>query len=151
MQPQIDFDYSSLLAFALERKNNRSYQTANLKSGILTILPNKRVVTLERRLSNLETASDFKGHRLDILKTLGCIPDICRKLKTLHKLYQISYIDWVIDEDNSENDECLDLLYRPSSLEAAIAKYPNQAVRVLFIHLRLIYSKFEEQAKRLKL
>lgn len=35
----------------------------------------------------------------------------------------------------------------PSSLEAAISKYPNRAVRVLFARLGLVYSKFEEQTE----
>jgi hypothetical protein len=72
------------------------------------------------------------------------------KLKALHEFYLIPYIAWAIDEDSSEEDDCLDPPDHPSSLEAAIAKYPSQAIRVLFTKLRLIYSKFEEQARRIQ-
>jgi hypothetical protein len=36
------------------------------------------VGSLERRPNKLGIALDFKGCRLDILKTLGCVLDICR-------------------------------------------------------------------------
>ena len=38
------------------------------------------------QLIDLGIASDFKGCRLDILKTLGCMLDICRFLIHTRKL-----------------------------------------------------------------
>jgi hypothetical protein len=49
------------------------------------------VGSLERRPNRPGIASDFKGCRLDILKTLGCMLDICR-LIIEHKCSNEFYI-----------------------------------------------------------
>lgn len=69
------------------------------------------------------------------------------KLKALHEFYSIPYNDRSTDKDNSEDDDCLDLITSP---DEAIAQYPARAVRVLFARLGLVYSKFEEQARKLE-
>ena len=72
------------------------------------------------------------------------------QLETLHEFYQIPYTDWSTNDDSSDDDDDLDPPWRPSSLEAAIAKFPARAVRALFARLGLVYSKFEEQAEKLQ-
>jgi len=60
-------------------------------------------------------------------------------------------MDWSINDDSSDSDDDnLEPPYRPLSLEAAIAKFPAKAVRVLFARLGLVYSRFEEQAEKLQ-
>lgn len=90
-------------------------------------------------------------------------PRTMSKLKALYEFYQFSYTDWAKDENTDwdrneegdgdgeediKGDECLDPPYCPSSLEEAIARFPVQAVRKLFAHLGLGYSKIEEQARK---
>jgi len=73
------------------------------------------------------------------------------KLEYLHEFYQLSYKDWAIDEDrDDDDDDDLDPPVHPSSLKEAIAMYPDRAVRALFAHLGLVYSRIEEHARKLK-
>ncbi|KAN0081827.1 hypothetical protein V8E54_003125 [Elaphomyces granulatus] len=67
------------------------------------------------------------------------LPEFHEKLKELHEYYHFPYEDWAFGEDDDLNDLLLTL---PSS-------YPAQAVRKLFSHIGLIYSKFEAQAPKL--
>jgi hypothetical protein len=72
------------------------------------------------------------------------------KLLALHEFYQIPYTDWSTNDDSSDDDDNGDPPWHPLSLEAAIAKFPIQAVRALFGRLGLVYSKFEEQDEKLQ-
>jgi len=72
------------------------------------------------------------------------------KLLALYEFYQIPYSNWSTNDDSSDDDDNIEPLYCPLSLEAAIAKFPTKAVRILFARLGLVYSKFEEQAEKLQ-
>ena len=77
-------------------------------------------------------------------------PKNYNKLKALHEFYSIPYTSWATDEIRGYGDDPLSPPVYPPSLEAAIAKYPAQAVQVLFAKLGLRYSTFEDQAEQIE-